>query len=555
MAHPKGIQSLKLGSAAQVLSIVAGYGIQLVTTPYVLARLGLHDFGVWSITGAIAQYGALFDLGVSRAASRFVAISHSESDVRGEGRVVAVCVATLLAVGATLSALAAMAAQLVAPVLGLNDPAQARPLLLSAVAILIVGLLARVLAAASVGRGRTVPATMAVAVLSVLQALGGVAVLVVKPTLIAFAYGTLGGISLGLAVVVGVIFVDEGRLTLAMPNMRIAREIFAYGTISQIAAAGDMLLTQSGKLIAGALIGPSAAGIYELASRPAMAAGILGGASGTALIPHLTRSYVAGGIGGILTHYDHLTRRSTSVALLVPFAMVATAVTAIPLWLGRGREDVVWVLLAILAGTAVNMSSITCGCTLLAIGRPSVIARITVTGGVLQTVVALLATNFFGLLGLTLAIGIGVPIAKLVGIWVMQASAGIPQQLYFRSVRGPYAVAVVATVLALPIGLSTMPQDRQSALTPFIASAFVYLLAYVALGSSRGYLPQASSLWLQQLPVRRRTGRASRKAGPGRFRSVQFIKAREAPTRLEFGRCDSSGQRKSDQSERSTGEL
>lgn len=551
MAHAKGIQSLKLGSAAQMLSIVAGYGIQLVTTPYVLARLGLHDFGVWSITGAIAQYGALFDLGVSRAASRFVAISHAESDVRGEGRVVAVCVATLLAVGATLSALAAMTAQLVAPVLGLHDAAQARPLLLSAVAILIVGLLARVLAAASIGRGRTVPATMAVAVLSMLQALGGVVVLVVKPSLLAFAYGTLGGISLGLAVVVGVILVDEGRLTLAMPNMRVAREIFAYGTISQIAAAGDMLLTQSGKLIAGALIGPSAAGIYELASRPAMAAQVLGAASGTALMPHLTRSYVAGGIDGILTQYEHLTRRSASVSLLVPFVMVATAVTAIPLWLGQGHQDVVWVLLAILAGISVNVSALTCSCTLLAIGRPAVIARITVIAGTLQVIVAVIATKFFGFLGLTVAIGIGIPVIKQVGLWFMRTSAGIPQHLYFRSVRGPYAVALVATSLALPIGLLTMPQDRRSALIPFVASTLVFLVVYVALGWNRGYLPRVSFPAGPHLPGRRRTMRAWRDT---RGLAVELADTQEVPPRQKFGRTRASGHRRSASSQKSSRE-
>jgi len=342
MAQPnRGIQSLKAGSAAQVASIVAGFGVQLFTTPYVLMKLGLHDFGVWSITGAIAQYGALFDLGVSRAASRYVAVFHSKGDQRSEGGVVAVCVATLFCVAALLGGLVLATSQLIAPVLGLREPSQAGTLLLVAVAILFVGLLARVLAAASIGRGRTVPPLTAVAIMSALQSVGGVVVLAVEPSLLGFAYGTLGGISLGLVVVVAVILVDEGRITFAVPSWRIAREIFSYGISSQIAALGDLLLFQSGKLVAGALIGPSAAGIYELASRPAMAAQVLGASPGTALMPHLTRIYVAGGVGGILAEYEHLTRRNTSVALAIPFAMAATAMTAIPVWLDGPHLDVV----------------------------------------------------------------------------------------------------------------------------------------------------------------------------------------------------------------------
>lgn len=511
MAHPnRGIQSLKAGSAAQVASIVAGFGVQLFTTPYVLFKLGLHDFGVWSITGAIAQYGALFDLGVSRAASRYVAAFHSKGDVRNEGRVVAVCVATLFVVAAILSGLVLLTSQLIAPVLGLRNPGQAGTLLLVAVAILFVGLLARVLAAASIGRGRTVPPLTAVAIMSALQAVGGVAVLAVEPSLLGFAYGTLAGISLGLVVVVVVILADEGRITFAMPNLEIAREIFTYGISSQIAALGDLLLFQSGKLVAGALIGPSAAGIYELASRPAMAAQVLGASPGTALMPHLTRIYVSGGVGGILTEYEHLTRRNTSVALLIPFAMAATAVTAIPVWLDGPHPDVVAVLLALLIGISVNVSTSTCTCTLMAMGRPLMIAKVTAVAGVLQLIAAVLATKFFGFVGLTVAIAIGVPVTKFAGLWLMQASAGIPQRFYLRAAGGPYAVAFLAAFSALPIGLLTMPQNRQSAIVPFIAGALLYLLIYVVLGWRCGYLPRASNQSSELRPNRRRATPTSR---------------------------------------------
>ncbi|MGX9670109.1 oligosaccharide flippase family protein [Mycobacterium sp. HM-7] len=510
MAHPtRGIQSLKAGSAAQVVSIVAGFGVQLFTTPYVLFKLGLHDFGVWSITGAIAQYGALFDLGVSRAASRYVAVFHSKGDVRNEGRVVAVCVATLFIVAAMLGGLALMASQLIAPVLGLRDPRQAGTLLLVAVAILFVGLLARVLAAASIGRGRTVPPLTAVAIMSALQALGGVVVLAVEPSLIGFAYGTLGGIALGLVVVIAVILIDERRITFAVPNWTIAREVFAYGISSQIAALGDLLLFQSGKLVAGALIGPSAAGIYELASRPAMAAQVLGASPGTALMPHLTRIYVSGGVGGILAEYEHLTRRNTSVALLIPFAMAATAVTAIPVWLDGPHLDVVAVLLALLIGISVNVSTSTCTCTLMAMGRPVMIAKVTAVAGILQVIAAVLATKFFGFVGLTVAIAIGVPVTKLAGLWLMQSSARIPQSFYFRAAGGPYAVALVAACSALPIGLMTMPQSRQSAIVPFVAGAFVYLCVYLVLGWGFGYLPRASNQASEPVPNERWTMRTA----------------------------------------------
>lgn len=486
----RSVQSLKVGSAAQLLPVVAGYGAQLLTTPYVLGRLGLHDFGIWSITGAIAQYGALFDLGVSRAANRYVALFHAKGDAKSDASVVGICIAALLGLWVALSGLVLATPHLVDSVLGTDDPMLARNLLLYAVAILVVGLLARVLAAASVGRGRLVPAGVGVAILSTLQACGGVAALAVRPSLSLFAAGTLAGTAFGLAVVTTIILVDERRIHVAMPSLPLARELIAYGVKSQVAAAGDMLLLQSGKLIAGIMIGPAAAGIYELASRLATGAQVLGAASASALTPHLTRSYLANGMDGILSEYEHLTRRNTAVAIMTPFAMAATAIALIPFWLDGGHGQVVEILFALVPGVAVNLSTAVSSSTLMAIGRPAVIAYVTVAGGVFQAVLATSMAYVWGFAGIAVAFAIGVPVAKFFGQWYMQRSAGIPMILYVRGAAGPYAAAVAASCAALPIGLLTHPHNRESAVWPFVVSAAIFCGVYLALGWSRDYLPK-----------------------------------------------------------------
>lgn len=488
----RGVQSLKLGSAVQVLPLVAGYGIQIVTTPYVLARLGLHDFGIWSVTGAIAQYGAMFDLGVSRAASRYVALFHAKSDSKSEGSVVAICVMTLLMLWAVLSGIVVSIAPFISSFFRLGDPTQARYLLLSSVAILIVGLLARVLAAASIGGGRVVPTTVGIAILSVLQASGGVVALIFDRSLIAFAYGTLAGATCGLIIVAIIKLVDERRILFSMPTIALTRELFAYGIPSQISAVGDMLLLQSGKIIAGAMLGPAAAGIYELANRLATGAQVLGTASAYTLTPHLTRSYVSGGKGLVVAQYEHLTRRNTSVALIFPFAMGASATSAIPLWLNSDNQRVVVVLLALLSGIAVNLSTAVCSYTLLALGRPTAIACVTVVGGAVQTTISVAATHFWGFTGLAVSLSIGIPVVKLLGLWFMQTSSDIPLKLYARGVTGPFAVALLATAAALPASLITAPDSRESAVLPFITSIVVFSSVYLFVSWQRSYLPELS---------------------------------------------------------------
>jgi O-antigen/teichoic acid export membrane protein len=290
--------------------------------------------------------------------------------------------------------------------------------------------------------------------------------------------------------VLSAILIDERRIVIRMPRAALSREILAYGIKSQVAAAGDMLLMQSGKLIAGILIGPTAAGVYELASRLAIGAQVFGAASTGALIPHLTRSYINSGMAGVSREYEQLTQRNTAVAVTVPFAMAATAYSAIPLWLGGADGQVIMVLIALLPGIAINVSTGVCTSTLMAVGRPGVVAVVCVSAGILQSAIAVAAGYAYGFVGIAVAFALGVPTAKFVGLWYMQGRVGIPTMLYFRGVRGPYAAGFISTFIALPIGVLAAPQDRDSAVWPFFASALVFSAVYAAVGWGRGYLPR-----------------------------------------------------------------
>jgi len=172
-SNVRGVQSLKLGAAAQTLPLVAGYGVNLLATPYVVSRLGLHDFGIWSITGAIAQYAGLFDLGAYRATNRYVALFHARGDVENERSVIGVSVTALIGLGCVLYAIPLLIPGFLDQVLHTGDPALAQFLVVCAVTVLICWMLGRALAAASFGRGRQVAANVGIAVFGVAQGVGG----------------------------------------------------------------------------------------------------------------------------------------------------------------------------------------------------------------------------------------------------------------------------------------------------------------------------------------------------------------------------------------------
>ena len=365
-AHPDdsrrvtGVQSLKIGAIAQILPLIANFGTNLLATPYVVSQLGLRAFGIWAITGAIAQYAALFDLGASQAANRFVALFHARGEAEKDRSVVGICLTAILGLGALLCAIAHLLAGAAENVLHTGDVALTRFLLLCAVAMLICGMLARMLAAASFGRGRQVPANIGLAVLGVAQVVGGVVGLCFAPTLRNFAFGTAVGAGLGLCAVVVAIVIDEGRITIGRPRAALAREIIAFGMKGQAMGAGAVVMFQSGKLIAGIVIGPVAAGAYELGMRLVQGVQAFGAVASVAITTHLTRAYATGGMSEILTQYSRLTRRNAAVAIFLPFLLGTTASSAVPLWLGGQNEAVVTVVAALALGIAVNVSTAVC---------------------------------------------------------------------------------------------------------------------------------------------------------------------------------------------------
>ncbi len=489
-SNVRGVQGLKLGAAALMLPLLAGYGVNLLATPYIVCRLGLHDFGIWAITVAIAQYAALFDLGAKGAAARYVALFHARGDIQNERSVVGICLTAVIGWSGVLYAIPLLIPGFLNQILRTRDVALAQFLVVSAMTMLICGLLGRVLTAASFGRGRFVAANVGLAVLAVAQVVGGVVALAGSPTLRSFALGTVAGAGVGLCGLVVTILCDERRIVIGPPKAALAREIMAYGIKVQLQGGADIVMFQSGKLIAGIVIGPAAAGAYELGSRLAQGAQAFGAAAAAALTTHFTRAYALGGKVATLPQYSRLTRRNAAVAIFLPLLLCATSFSAVPLWLGERHDAVVMVLAALAPGIAVSVSTGVCTASMLAIGRPGVLGATSIAAAAIPVAVALPLGQAFGFKGIVAAFGCGIVVGNLLMVWFLQFRMGISMREYLCAIRGPFALGIVATLAALPIGIIAMPHDRASALIPFLLSSAIFCTIYVIPGWQLDYLPR-----------------------------------------------------------------
>ena len=293
------VQSLTVGASAQVLPLIAGYGLNLLATPYVVSQLGLHDFGVWAMTGAIAQYAALFDLGASRAVNRYVALFHARGEADSDRAVVGICVSAIFGVGAVFGTFVGFWPAVPETILRTGDPA------LHALSLALLGRNSDVWSCGARAGRRIVRAGPA-----------GTGQRRSRDSWHQPGQRRRGGIDHGAEPAqLRVGHRDRGGdrpVRRARRHRHRRRQDHDWTSTcghgagdhrlrlkSQALGAADVVLFQSGKLIAGIVIGPAAAGAYELGIRLVQGVQAFGSAASVAITTHLTRAYATGGLTAV----------------------------------------------------------------------------------------------------------------------------------------------------------------------------------------------------------------------------------------------------------------
>jgi O-antigen/teichoic acid export membrane protein len=487
-------QSLKLGASAQTLPVVVGYGANLIATPFVLANLGLTNFGLWALTGAIAQYGVLLDLGVSRAIVRYVALYHTQEDEYKERAVIGGCAMVVLVLGCFLMCFPLLIPSQLGHLIGVRDASLARVLFLSSIVVLITGLLGGMFSGASIGRGRMVASNIGVAVQRASVVFGGVIAILINPTLACFAVGSAVGGAVGLILVLLAIFVDEHEIRIGRPRVMIMPDLISFGLKGQLMSVAEIVLFQSGKLLVGVIIGPAAAGAYELGSRLALGARAVGTGAVPVVSAHLTRGYALNGAAGIWRDYARLVRRNAAVSSFPLLFLTATSFSVVPAWLGVNNVDAVWVVIASTLAFTVNVSTGVTTAAAFALNQLGLITVSVIATCILAVALELPLALIAGFNGVLIGMGLTVVIGALFGVIVVHRGNRIPLTDFFEPVTGPLMVGCVSTVLAIPVGIFCFPMDRASAVVPLLCSAGIFCAVYTTLGWRLGYLPTVKGI-------------------------------------------------------------
>lgn len=495
---------------AQTVSFALGYLFSLALAPLLLSRLGLAQFGVWAVTGAIAQYARLLDFGVSGALARFVALYDAQDDRRGVQECLTLGLMAVTAVSVLVLGAALVAAPMLASALGPTVTAsQMRVVLVSAVVILASGLVIGVVNSIPIGLRRMVPPSVGAGIGNVINFAASVVALVLSTKLTDYAVANAAAAVFNAILCAAIVAWVFRRPRLAWPSRRRAREITAFGIKSQLVIVAQLVNFQTDKIIIAMLVGVRTAGAYEIGARVVNAANSLGIMTLSAMIPTATAEIVRRGREVVREFYRRWSTRSLGIALPLLGAVAVAAPYLLVAWLGEAPRDSTTVMV-ILAASAIPPMLTGVPFTLAqSDGRVGLVGQMAALVAALNVALTLALAPVFGLWGVLA----GTFAAELIvhTLWLRRFGRlyTVPGREIVRVITRPVALAVG---LAVPIGvayrvLAGAPSGRLSALIGTAAVVLPYGLAYWLLASRMDLLPE-------QLKVRRIIRRIRRPATP-----------------------------------------
>jgi O-antigen/teichoic acid export membrane protein len=474
--------SLLRNGVAQSGNFLTTYALSFVAAPIVVAGLGIRAFGIWALTGALAQYGGLIDLGVGRSLSRHVAANHS--DRRACGEYLTIGFVTVLLVGVIVVGVAEATAPLLARTLHVST-ATMRVVLACSCALLVCAMLTAVVSAYPIGRQRMVTPNIASTAGSVINFVASVGSIAIGARLPGYAIANASAGLITVTLVTAVVLRFEGAIPLSVPGVQRTKDFLRYAVKTQLSWAMELVNYQSDKIVIAFAVGPAAAGSYELANRVAFAARQVGVLPSMTLLPTLTAELSRSGIDHLRRAYHGFTQMIVSVGF--PALWLTAALAA---GLSHVPHDSAAVLLALSIAYLANVSSDVGKVVASAAGDLSVVVRTSVATAIVNLVLTALLAPLFGLWGVLAGTVVALTGGALIQVAVVQKQFALAPRAYITAVLPTLRLCALLAIPLFVVSYSRVIQGRLAAAAAVVILSSLYLAAYMLFAARAGRLPQ-----------------------------------------------------------------
>lgn len=493
--------SLRLATASRALPLVAGYGLNLLTTPIIASSLGLAQFGLWALTGAFAQYGSLLDLGVSRSVTRFTALHVAQDDDKAADRVLWTASLLVTSVCMPLLLVNLLVAGPFARVIGFPDTGTVRAVIVASLFILVTGQICTILTGSAYGREVQALPNIVVTVSGVIGNCVGMAAAFLSRDVVVYGWAAAGWNAVTMLAIATAVHTRIARLRPTRPSWAMLKELASFGLKGQSMLLAELVIVQVSKVLVGVDSGAASAGAYELGSRLALGFRTLGGLFIGALTAPFTRSFSERGLTGAREHAERLTTRVATLSIVPPLMGLALAPAFLSLWLGHYETLTLVAMMALCLAFAMESLTGVQGVVADAIGRPDLRVKPTITTTVLSLFLGTALLLLVGPIGLMTGIVTAIIVGSAYSIALVQPALGSSQKRYYQLIVGSVVLGFAATVLGF-LSTAWLPTNsRLEAALALAVGSVVFLGFYLLTTARRGYLPRHYFSWpLKQPP-------------------------------------------------------
>jgi O-antigen/teichoic acid export membrane protein len=441
------------------LGSLFGILVGLALTPFMIARLGLGSYGIWSLALTLTfsgGYAALADLGVEGATVRYVAEASAEGDADAISRTVS---STLLLLGAVACSLAPVAVALAHPLVslfGIAAPQRAAAELCFALvgAGLVFELPARAFVAALEGTQRYAAIQAAELARTLLQA-----ALYVFVLLEGWGVAALGGALVASSLCMLAVYWALAHR--AVPGLRAGPVHARRAELRRIVRFGGGLFTlrllstiyhQMDKVIVGIVLGSGAVALYEIANKINVAAATTSSVSVSAVVP--AAAYARRNVAVVRDMFVRGSCYATALSLPVAVAGFVFAKPLLVSWIGPQAAPAAQVAQLFLALEAIQSIQNVGLAMVFGIGRirlPLVVTTVVTFANLGLSIVLVHTMGIAGVVAGTLITnGLAWPV--MLGYYLRVFAT--PPRVWLRRIARPNLVALVVQVaVSVPLAL------------------------------------------------------------------------------------------------------
>jgi O-antigen/teichoic acid export membrane protein len=460
--------------------------VTLVTLPYIVTRLGLPQYGLFTLLALTTNFLGVLDLGFGWTTSRFVADTVERNDHASAANVLRISLVFYSLLGLVgCAAMLILAEPVVSSVFRVSGDLKT----IAVDSLRIFGLAfpfgMLLTYAMSVLRG-----VSQFGAISLLQLALGPVTSALMVVVLATDRGLLGlsvvvlasQVLIAAAALLAVRHAMRGTRILGPINFREARPLARFTLAVTVASLGMQLVYLPNRLAVGVLLSLRSVGLFTLPFSVAQRFLFVPSALGTVALPAMTAAAAR-------EDWDEFRRgfwrsMASTVLLLSPVLVLVEfwAATALRVWFSADfTESSAWVLrlslLAILLNAIVAMLSVACD----SVGKPRISAAGIVVAGIINLPLAFLMTWTYGIVGAAAALVLSfvLDIAVMLALWRRERMPN----LWLPGLQVPMRKWLAALISAAGWSIVVL------ALQPIVQSRAVLLvLASALLAIAYGYL-------------------------------------------------------------------